>query len=180
MFINTLIKISNENKNVSIYTNYNEPSKFHYGRILCVNSDEIAIYMISPDGLYDGILVKKTEDIIRVEIDGQYEKKMKKLCSLSQLIPFKYFLNSTSIKDSLLKIAIQSRQIVSIELVDSGYMDVVGFVDEIVDGLCKIKIVDEYGFEDGYCFVMTDKITEISYASQDECRILKLWEINYL
>ena len=178
MLINTLLEISQNNKNASIYTNFNETSKFHYGRIICVNSEELAIYMISPDGLYDGILLKKTEDIIRVEVDGQYDKKMKKLCSLSQLQPFEYSLDSTNIKASLLEVALQSRRVVALELVDSGYKDVVGFVDGISDGLCKIKIIDEYGFEDGYCFVMTDKITEISYASQDECRIIKLWKLN--
>ncbi|MCQ4021805.1 MULTISPECIES: hypothetical protein [unclassified Ruminococcus] len=178
MIVETLKEMAKSDKRVSIYTDINEPSKFCYGYILCVNYEEVAIYMISPDGFFDGILMKKIYDIIRIEIDGQYHEKMKKLCSLSKMQPFNYSIDPTNIQYSLLEIALQSKQIVSLELVDSGYDDVVGFVESIDNGLCKIKIVDEYGFEDGYCFVMANKITQISYASQDEIRILKLWEIN--
>lgn len=176
--LETLKKVSESNINVSIYTDADNMSKFIYGRILNVNEDEIAIYMLSPNGLFDGILVKQTSDVIRLEIDGKYHDKMEKLISPSELSQFDCSLNNKDLKNSLLSVALESKQIVSLELLNSGFNDVVGFVEENNNGQCKIKQIDEYGFEDGYSFIMVDNVTEIAYASEDEKRILQLWKRN--
>lgn len=160
------------------YSDYNNTSKFIYGQILSVNSKDVAIYMISPDGLYDGILVKPSNYILRIETNGQYNSKMDRLCSLNELPPFSYSFTQEDIKDALLSIALKTKEIVSIELANSGFNDVVGFVEEKNDGYSKIRQIDEYGFEDGYSYIRVNDITQISYSSQDEKRILKLWKIN--
>lgn len=173
-----LSEICNSNKKASIYTNEQETNKFHYGTILAVNDKEIAISMISPKGEFDGVSVIPTDFVYRIETDGQYSEKMEKLCSDMYYDKFDKELDTSKIKESLLDIAVQTQQIVSLELVDSGYYDVVGFVKEIKDGCCRIRVVDEYGAEDGDSFVMLDNITQVCYASEDENLILRLWKIN--
>lgn len=165
-------------KTASIYTNYNTPTKFYYGVVLAVNDEEIAIYMISTDGKDDGIVAQSIDDVIRVELDGLYEEKMRKLCSINPPIDFDVTLDNNNIIKSLLDLALETKKIVSIELVDSGYDDVVGFVDEIDNGRCKIKVIDEYGYEDGYSYFLIKDVTQVSYATETEKRILNLWDIS--
>ena len=67
-------------KNVCVYTCDSEISKFLYGRIIFIDNEFFALYMLTPNGENDGILVKKISCITYVEMDGQYDEKMKKLC----------------------------------------------------------------------------------------------------
>lgn len=165
-------------KAASIYTNYNTPTKFYYGVVIAINDEEIAIYTLSTDGKDDGIVAENIEDVIRVELDGLYEEKMRKLCSINPPIDFNVTLDNNNIIKSLLYLALETKEIVSIELLDSGYDDVVGFVDEINDGQCRIKVIDEYGYEDGYSYFLIKDVTQVSYATEIEKRILNLWNIS--
>lgn len=120
-----------------------------------------------------------TDWVYRIETDGMYEQKMSKLVS-SNLNPLgNKKIDTSNIKKSLMEIAIDTQKIVSIELKDSEYYDVVGIVKKIENNICTILSVDEYGFEDGKTFIRTDDITSIRYDSEDENLILKLWKVNY-
>lgn len=173
-----LYELRASQKMVSIYTNYQETNKFHYGVIIALNEKEVAIQMVSPDGECDGIIVMDVENVIRVEEGGQYAEKMKKLCPKNPCPLFNEVLEENDISESLLSIALRKKSVVSIELVDSGYNDIVGFVEVIENGQCKVKQVNEYGYEDGFSFFSIRDITKITYLSQDEKRIMKLWKLN--
>lgn len=176
---NVLKDFCKQGKNASIYTNMHDTNKFYYGRILAVNENEVLVYMFSKNGIFDGIMLKPISAVFRIEIDGQYETKMQKLISYSSPVPFDEELNPLNLKDSLLQIALKTQKIVSIELLNSGYNDIVGFVKEIQGDFCKIQVVDEYGLEDGQSFIDSADITQIHYASEDEDRILRLYKCNY-
>ena len=159
-----------------IYTDDQNTSKFHYGIICGVNDTEVSINMFNQSGNYDGIIMISSDIVYRIEIDGQYHKKMEKLCSNTT----KSFerLNNDNIKNSLLNLALETQKIVSLELMNSGCYDIVGFVSNLNDHICQIKVIDEYGLEDGKAFILTEGITKICYDSEDENNIFKLWEIN--
>jgi len=176
--LNILMECCKNKKYVAVYTNTSDSSKFIFGRIISVNTNNIAIYMLSPDGYFDGVVVKQIDDVLRVEIDGQYSEKMQKLQSLYNQKPFEYVLDDENIPESLLLIAQQLKQVVAIEIMQSGFDNIVGFVEQIENNLCGIKQIDSYGYEDGISYVRLDEITQISCNSQDESRILKLWELN--
>lgn len=165
-------------KLASIYIKNNNPNKFYYGTVLSLNDKEIAIDMMSTNGGNDGIVVNKAENVYRVETDGQYDEKMKKLCRLNPYHPFEGNWDNDNIRMSLLSLSMETNKIVSIELLDSGYDDVVGFIDKIENGQCRIKQIDEYGYEDGYTYVMLNDITQVTYQSEYEKRIMNLWELN--
>ena len=46
-------------KNVCVYTCDSEISKFLYGRVIFIDNEFFALYMLTPNGENDGILVKK-------------------------------------------------------------------------------------------------------------------------
>lgn len=163
-----------ENKNVCIHTNMNNTSKFIYGRIICADNEFFATSTLSPDGDFDGVLIKKTDDIIYLEIDSQYDDKMSKLFSSNPIV-FTKKLEQGNIPCSMLSIALKMKQVVSLELINSGIIDIVGLVISIDNNICTIQQIDEYGFKNGMAYVDISDISQISYASQDEMRIAKLF-----
>ena len=78
----------------------------------------------------------------------------------------------------MLNLSLKLSKVVSIELLNSGINNVVGIVDEICDNKCTIKLVDEYGYEDGYSFILVSDITQVMFDGETENLLLKLWKIN--
>lgn len=173
-----LSELYSSKKTASIYDDRNETSKFHYGAVIGVNENNAAIENISPDGEWDGITLVNTEAIFRIEKDGLYDKKMKKLMKINAPELFRFTLNSENLTFSLLSLALETKKIVSLELCESGCYDITGFVEESDEERCKIHLVDEYGENDGFSYILLSDITWISYDSEDEKRILRLWEAN--
>ncbi len=174
ILFDTLKNICKKMNFVSIYSNFDDTEKFIYGKVLCVNEDEVLIYMLSPNGDYDGILVQQTADIFRVEYGGDYERKMKALSSDYDLPNFDCPVDESDIGFSILKNAFDTKEIVSIELLNSGIYDLIGVVEEIDENNCKIKQYNDYGCEDGYSIVNLCDITKICCGSEDELRIERL------
>ena len=160
------------------YSDYNKTENCDVGVVLAVNDKEIALQLITPDGNDDGILVTDVDEIFRVERNGLYMDKIKKLCSNFSLSDISGQIDENSVFESLLKAACTTKEIVSLELVNSGKIDITGFVEAVEDGECTIKQIDAYGYEDGYTYVEISNISRIWYGSEYEKRILRLWNIN--
>lgn len=175
---NTLCKLHLSKEMACIYADSNDTSKFHFGTIIAVLENEVAIQMISPDGENDGIIVIGINNINRIETNSQYVEKMKKLY-VSRSMPINELqIVDESIIKSVLLFAFKEKQVVSIELLDSGCYDVVGIIKTIDAVECSIKQFDEYGYVDGNaCFRIRD-ITKMAVSTQDEKRIMRLTEIN--
>lgn len=171
-----ILELSETNKFVSIYVNERDTSKFVFGRILCANDDYVVIYMIAPNGRYDGVLVKDINNVIRIEFDDKYADRMNQLINEDELYKFDIVLECHDILMSILKIAKKEHKILSLELLNSEINDVVGFVENIDENLCTIKQVDLYGNEDGISYIKLNDITQISFDSDDEQIILNLWK----
>lgn len=174
--IDKLFELKELKKYVSLYTNEEDTSKFIFGKIMYVNTDYVVIYMIAPDGNYDGILVKDIDSVMRIEFDDIYSEKMIKLIDESRLPKFDLLIENKGILISILKKFKDEHKILSIELLHSESDDVVGFVESIDEKSCMIKQVDLYGHENGFSYVFLNDITQISYDSNDEQIILKLWK----
>ena len=176
--LNILKDLYSTKEAVSIYTNQNDINKFHFGTVLAVNEREIAIHMISPDGEDDGIIAMDVNNIFRVEQKGQYKDKMEKLCSSNVFPAYDLEVTDGRIIEAVILLAFKEKAVLSIELLNSGFNDIVGFVEAIDSTECKILQVDEYGRADGVSHVFTDDITNVTVLSEDEKRIQRLWELN--
>lgn len=174
--LNELINICEKNISISLYTNSNNLSSFIFGKVLCVNNNEIALLMISPEGEYDGILVKNVSEIIYWEIDSQYSNKMDSLYKQTSSLVSNFNFDRDKIKESVLLNAQTTKKIVSIELNYSGFDNVIGFVEKIYGNICQIKQVDYSGKDDGVAFVLMNNITQISYDSKEEQMILSKYK----
>lgn len=172
---NILKIICEQEEFVSLYTNKMDTTKFMWGKILSVNENQVMIQSISPNGEQDGIQTKLLDSVIRIEIYSQYAEKMKKLLrdSTEYNNPVLHKTNENLFEVNL-NFALKYNKIVSIELLNSGYNDIIGYVTDVNNGICKISQVDEYGNNDGISYIDIANITQISTDSIDEQRIQRL------
>lgn len=167
-----------ENKSaVSIYTNINENNSFAFGYIIAVNESQIVIHNITPDGTDDGIKFMYVDKIFRVDEKGQYHEKMELLCQGNTLSTYNLDIVEDDIKKAVVLYAFQNKLILSITLLDSGYIDMVGYIESIDGENLKIFLVDEYGCADGFSYISMDNISQIIALSEDEKRIDRLYKL---
>lgn len=180
--LDILKEICNNKEMASLYTNRNNVDCFIFGQVLCVNELYLAISAVSPDGFFDGIIMKTVQSVFRIEKESQYSKKMAALLKLAgrncPSLAENCFLDNDNIMGSLLRYAMKTNGVVALELEDSGIDNVIGTIIDVENAICKILQIDPYGFEDGICFCQLDSITQISLMSQDEQRIKNLWKHN--
>ncbi|WP_238882330.1 hypothetical protein [Clostridium sp. YIM B02551] len=160
-------------KAASFYTDENNTSKFLFGYIVDYNDDFFIVAMISPDGQYDGFVLREISSIVRINVDGKYENKILELAKHNKIIHEKFTLQDDNFISEFLRFAEQQEYIVSIELLNSGFYDVQGYIEAIEDDNCNIKQVNEYGEEDGVSLIKLIDITKISCNSLDE-KVLKV------
>lgn len=172
-----LSKLCEEEKFVSIYTNLNDTSRFIFGKILGLDDDFFAIYSVSPDGEFDGIIVKEIKTILRLELNTQYCKKMESLISFNELPILNYDIKNEKILESFLRFAAQTNEVISLELLNSEENDLIGFIEleSLNKNFYKINQIDCYGHPDGCSLIPSDNITGLSYLSKNEINIKKLF-----
>ena len=172
-----LMELYKKQKYTCFYTNLEERTKFIFGKIIAVNEDEIAISMLTPNGEDDGVVSKLVKDIIRLETDSKYVESMIKLRKTIKKPMSVYSLQQEQIFFSLIKFAQENKNGVSIEILNSGLDDIVGFIEECSEDICKVRQIDQYGQEDGFSFVTLCDITQISCNSEVEIKTFNLWHL---
>lgn len=160
---------------VSIYSKTGSPENFSYGKIISVDNRHYAMYMISPDGKFDGVKVDEIDNVLKMENSTLYDERMSLVMSISKKDFDTYKFDGESILKTLLLIAKVNKQIVSVELLNSGIYDAIGFVHEIKNNLCIIEQVDHYGMNDGKMYFDLNDITKIVCHSNDEQTLLNLY-----
>lgn len=177
IFMRNVLESILKTKWAGIYTNIDETDKFNYGMVIAVGLDDFAIYEISPDGKYDGVVAKKISSVIKIETDSEYIREMLEKTPDSELRLFDMPSDAENVSFYLLESAMKTQKIVSIELADCGYFNAVGFVKNITETTVQILQVTNDGDEDGFAYVPIDIITEVSYFTEDEQKIQKCWQI---
>lgn len=164
-------------KFISVYTNQTNPSSFIFGKLLAYDEKYFLLASFTQNGAFDGLLLKMSEEVFKIEFDGQYQQKMGKLIDYSDIPEFNE-LDFSNLPESILKLAKEKRFIVSIELINSEIIDVTGFIDEIDGDFCKTTLVDQYGLFDGHAIFSISNITQLSILSDDENIISRLTQLN--
>lgn len=167
-----LLKAFQSNKNCSFYTD-DECDKFTYGKIIALNEDEVAIQMYTTYGACDGIIVKMVSDFFRIEYDSKYNKRMEKLID-TDVFEDSAEIDSNAIFDSAIKSAINKNFIVSIELLHSGNDNITGLPLSLVDGVCTVRQIDDYGCDDGTTSFVFNTATQITINAEYEKILSKL------
>ena len=157
--IEKLIKINDDQIYAEFYSD--EVDSFDFGKISFLNEEFIIIHMFTPEGLDDGYFLEKTKNIVKVKTKSEYIETMIKLIEYNNQEKSHVIFDEDPVI-SLMSFAKSKGEIISVELLDSGITDVIGFIKEIDADFCKLGCVDFYGNDEGTVYIRTDKITKIS------------------
>lgn len=174
----SILKNLCKTRELSEYYVNGETNTFDVGIAVSLNDREFAFQSYTKNGEWDGIIAFMAEDVFRVQTQSQYIETVKKLIGDICISQIANEIDENDIFGSLLRIALNRKEIVSIKLMDNTEIDFSGFVESIDEDDCKIRIIDEYGNYDGFGFVRISDITEMSYMCAYDQQRMKLWKIN--
>lgn len=164
---------------VEIYDDIDDTDSFNVGYILCSSGGYYVVSSISPTGYYDGLFTINIDDIIKIQYNTNYIDKIQKLIKINN--ETKHFYTDKIFEDGIqyvLNYALDNKRILSIELCNSGFFDIVGFV-KVINNEILIKEIDEYGFKSEIRVLNEKNITKIRTCSTDEIILEKLFNYNY-
>ena len=155
------------NKKVSsFYYDVNQPLVHLTGYISAFNDVELLIEHISIHGNYDGFILKRIEDIFRIDYNGEYEKKIWNLYRIKKQLHKKInILDKNDILSSVLDFCIDNKYIISLEFDESC---ISGFVKSYNKNYINLSIVNEYGIINGETIVDLNQIVSIAVDTDDE------------
>ena len=140
------------------------------GYVDALSDTHVRLRVLTKFGENSGYQIHCLEDISKVSIDGQYEKKMEKLHdniskALKEELPYLESSSSNLLIDALAK-SQKEKLLVSIycnELEDSE----IGYVKEVDSNAVTLQIIDEFGKEDGLAIIATEDVDSIEFNSKD-------------
>ncbi|GKX68626.1 hypothetical protein [Inconstantimicrobium mannanitabidum] len=179
MMINKLDELMQNKKIASFYMDEEDMERFAVGYVVAANDEYFILAMISPSGLCDGFKLEQVSSIIRIRVDGKYENKILTLAKYHKTKHEEIIFKEDNFISEFLIFAKTKSYIVSLELLNCGFYDVVGYVEKIENGSCVIREIDEYGEEDGVSTVELQDITQISCNSLEESKLKILNKMQY-
>ncbi|MGI6745677.1 MAG: hypothetical protein ACOX45_05980 [Acutalibacteraceae bacterium] len=176
MLIEELNRIKEQRGLISIYTDTNNTCKFTVGYVAGVSEQHFILALVTPTGEYDGFLLKELDSIYKITTDELYLNKLLKLINMKQT-EFNMLFESNDLIEELLIFAQKRHKILSIELMNSGYDDCIGFIELINESMCKTQEINEFGKYDGISIVNLSDITQISCDDTDNRTRMTLYEL---
>lgn len=153
---------------ISVFSDIEDTNKFSAGFLVDVTPEFVAIAHIAPTGLYDGYIVKKTDDIYAVKSGGAYEKNLERLYHLRKQSHAPVPCRAGDTRRSILEFAKENKLIVTIELLESGYDDIQGKIIDLEEDTVTIGEVDHSGNDDGISYISMSDISFIACDSDVE------------
>ena len=175
--INILKDLIKTQELAEIYPN-RETDVFEVGNIVALNDKTFAFRSFSINGDQIGIVAYSVDNVFQVQTKTKYIEKIKKLCSEEVYSDIDKEIDENNIMESLLKIALNKKEIISGKLKGNNDYNFIGFIESIDGDELKCVMIDEYGYEDGFFYAKISDITELAYMTEKERRYFRLWQIN--
>lgn len=176
-FIAHLRRSMHETAMISVYSNINEPDKCSVGIVEAVADEHFIMKHVTPNGLYDGYVIRRLDQIFRLDFNGQYEQRLELLYKLQNQRHQNFFKNKIKMSNfcaDVLLMAQKSNFIVSVCIDETETQDdIVGFVNHVKDTESIISRISFEGLEDGESVFLIDDVVKINCDSEDE-RVLEL------
>lgn len=164
--MNKIIEYCYKNRIIaSFYCNENDSNAHLTGYIENYNETELLIAHISYYGMYDGYILKRIDDIYRIDFGGKYETKVEKLYRYKKQSHESINILDGYIIEPLIEFAQNRNYVVSFEFENSV---ISGFVKCFEDDYVSIDIINEYGYCCGRSIFDIEKVDTISVDTDDE------------
>ena len=160
-------------KIIQAHIDNSDHDSFVVGRLVYFDSIWFLMQDLSPMGCWNGLALYKQADIVLIETHSEYIYRIEKLIKYrNETMPSVPNFSRDPLL-SLLCYAKDYQRVVGIELHESGYRDINGFVTTLNNDAVRLEQLDEFGKRDGSSYVSIDAITRC-YLDDDESRCLEV------
>lgn len=160
-------KCFEQNWVASFYCDIQTPESHLTGLIGAYDEDFLIVKHISPDGLYDGFILVRTNDVFRIDLNGLYEDKVRKLYECkNQSHPDCFF--EDDLCSSLLDYSQRCNKMVSVEI---GNDTITGLVHGYNSEYIYLTVFDKFGRNNGETVIACDKVISIAVDTSIESNI---------
>lgn len=175
-FINDMKNLKLQGTLVSIYTDRDDMDRFSCGYIEDIDDEFVYINHVTSSGENDGIVVRKNAEILKIEYEGEYERRIERLYKLKEQEHKKYLNSNSNCKiRSLLSYAKDNGLIITVAIGDSDeYTETTGLIEKLQEGKIFISQISFYGESVGMSIIKEEDIYKINCDTQDEEDILLL------
>ncbi|MBI2601461.1 MAG: hypothetical protein HYW48_00245 [Deltaproteobacteria bacterium] len=161
-----LEKAKENNELVSVYSDPTHPSRCSVGYVDCVDDNFVRLRAIARNGKHDGYVVRNVPSIFKVDIGGEYEKKIVMLKNF-KFKDINLGACTSNILLETLKDAKKNKGCITIFFGESDD-SVVGIVKGANHQTVEIHNLKENGETDGIIFVKFEAINSVNVNSEDE------------
>ena len=165
---------------VAIYTNVDSPRAFLAGWVEAVTQEHVVMRHLSPEGRYDGYVLKYVDSIFRVDAEGRYIERLQFLYNArNQEFPARLIngdvADDASLIPEMLSAAQNEGMMVSIEVaaddMENGVVRDVGF-DTVL-----LEVYDYFGSIDREATIHLEAISEVRVDSErlQSLKMLSNW-----
>lgn len=161
---NTIEHCFESEKIVSLYCDAQNTESHYTGYINAYNQNEIVISHITANGSYDGYILRRIDDIYRIDYDGSYERKIDKLYRLRKQkhdrIP-----SSKELFFSIVNYAKENRLILSFYF-EGSY--ITGLILNYNNDSVLVNCINDDGQCNGVSSVLIDNISYVELDTENE------------
>lgn len=152
---------------LEVYARPEASDRFDVGRLLAMDDQYVLMNTCDENGRDDGLSLRLIENIICVQADTLY---LKKLCLFEKSCASRYakWKNVQSdLMDALLMHAYETGSGVSLELENGDETTLVGCLLEEPGEVIALRQLDAYGDDDGVAYVRRDQLARVDCDSVD-------------
>jgi hypothetical protein len=178
-FFQILQKAKDGENPVALYTNVENPRAFLAGWVEAVTNEHVVLRHLSPEGRYDGYVLKYIDSIFRVDTEGRYIERLSFLFNArKQDFPTRLITQTdaeASLIPEILNAAQREEMMVTVEIaaedVEHGSVREVGF-DTVM-----LEVFDHYGAIDREATIHLEAISEVRVDSErlQSLKLLSRW-----
>lgn len=155
---------------VSAYVNTDDWGQYSVGYVDLITDRHVRFRALSKYGEEAGFEVRLLSDIFKVEYDGKYENKIENLSKnqgkvFNEIYPSK--ISSGNLFRDALKQSLEDSIVIVIWGNDSSD-SLVGIVEKLDSDLVSVRLINEFGEDDGLSTIDIDEITSLDFNTQSE------------
>jgi hypothetical protein len=179
-FLNTLHDARVKTRAVAVYADADDFQSYEVGFVEHSDSEEVILMCLTPKGEPDGRRAIRMEDVMRVDFDTVYTKKLELLYEYRATIFDKDFRPAPKGAAGLraqLEHARESRTLV--HLVDTSDFGPSGFVEAVGEDFVEINRIGANGEPDGMATILMASISKVHFARRQEQLLEFLYRYNF-
>jgi hypothetical protein len=179
-FLNTLGEARSAVRAVAVFADVEDFHSYEVGFVEHADSDEVVLLCLTANGEPDGRRAIRMEDVIRVDFDTAYTKKLELLYEYRSTIFDKDFRPAPKGQMGLraqLDHARESHTL--IHIVDTNDFGPSGFVNSIGEDFVEIERIGAAGEPDGIASILIESICKVHFARRQEQLLEFLYRYNF-